>query len=148
MRLDPLPWLGLRLGYRGAMPLRGRTAEATLRLQSHAVELGALGTWRRGRIGLGGGLSVLGDVTLRRVYVVDPTWKVGADRGDLLWWVVPRVRLDVRVVGRWGLFLELAGQIALNPKRYLLQDGEDSQILLAPWPVQPAALVGVSVKVR
>lgn len=137
----------LLLSYRVTQKIIGRVDKARLDTQPHPIGLGA--RWRRhwGRFGLGLALSFIMDYVSLSTDVDPNTYSSSADRGDLLWSVMPMVSGTVRLSRRFRVILALGAQIGLNWRRYVLDDQGTAQTLLKPWPVQPCLMIGLSADI-
>ncbi len=137
----------LLLSYRVSQKITGRVDSARLDLQSHPIGLGARWRQRWGRFELGLALSLIMDYATLSTDVDPNTHSASTDGGDLLWSVMPTISGSVGLARRLRLTLALGAQIGLNWRRYVLEDQSASEPLLAPWPVQPCLMIGLSADI-
>ncbi len=139
----PLAFLGLRLGLTAALPQTASDQDVRLETWSLLPVLGISAFWPVGRFHLGGRVSVLADVTFKKVAAQSQATSTD-ESTDLQWWAQVTTLLSLRVDRHLALDLEIGARAALAAKRYGTAISE-RKTLLAPWPVQPVFALGLSV---
>lgn len=135
------------LSYRVTQKITGRVGASRLDLQPHPIGLGARRRHRWGRFELGLALSIIMDYATLSTDADPTTYRASADRGDLLWSVMPTVSGSVTLIPRLRVILAVGAQIGLNWRRYVLDDQSTTETLLNPWPVQPCLMIGLSADI-
>jgi hypothetical protein len=126
----------------GALEVAGRLPRGWALFGTVALGARFAVTWRR--LTLGAALA-LGLEAIRAVIEPLQLGVAPADPGaDVTARLIPEVGLQVRLLARLALRLDLGAEIVLNPRRYTAAvQGEGIDVLLYPWPVQPRARLGL-----
>ncbi|MBW2735379.1 MAG: hypothetical protein JRH20_23595 [Deltaproteobacteria bacterium] len=137
-----LPWLRLGLSFRALQTMRADGPSALVVFERYPLGLEAIARWRRGRLGVEGGVGIWVErlqwtVTPKRVEVLasgeTSRWVIaGQAFGGLSWRLIPSAALTLR----------LGVDLPHDTRPFEVQ-GPTREQVADPWPVQPWVLGGL-----
>lgn len=138
-------FLSATAGYTFFLPVEGEGVFATARVYRHPFRLGLRGGIGVKRARLGLSLSLVLDYTTQEVMNLAPDIDANNDMNDLAVGLFPMVDVVVPITGRLGIFLAAGAEFFFNSRRYTASLGEEREILVDTWPVQPCFMMGIRV---
>lgn len=90
---------------------------------------------------LGGGVDVATTVASSSTL---PQSRLRPPRTDAIGELAAQVTARFEVARHLELFVALALEVDLRPRRFVAQLGDEAQVVAAPWPVRPSLLLGAS----
>ncbi len=138
-------FLAVTAGYTAFFPVQGRGEFATAKVYRHPFRIGLRGGIDVKRVRLGLSLSLVLDYTTQEVINLGPDIEASNDMDDLTVGLLPMMDVVIPITGRLGIFLAAGAEFSFNSRRYTASLGEDREILVDTWPVQPCFMVGIRV---
>lgn len=135
--------LSARYTFVWPVEVRGRAVDTEI--QRYPFEIG--GMYRRllGRFLVGGGLAFRLDYTVAETMEVHLSGVEGRDNADAVISLVPGIEVGFALHPRVALFLDIGARIIWNSLRYVATWDQGREVVLEPWRVQPAGVIGLSV---
>lgn len=143
--VQPARYLYLHLGYIAFSKLTANAYDVSFTLKRNPIHLG-VGYFRPlKRVSVGGGVSLVLDIEKEETSSRNPDMELRPETVVLQPSIIVYLHMGIRIVDSLSFFLNVEGEVPLDPTKYSVAALDGEIVLLDPLPVQPLLKIGFRV---